>query len=70
MADLSMLKYQKTQVEAEVAEDGTGVEVAEAVILGIMIATREEEETEVRPKEAPLVVLEKEELREKVISFS
>ena len=50
-------------------EDVIEVEAAEVVILGTMIATKEEEGTEVRPKEVP-VVPEKEELKEKVISFS
>lgn len=69
MADLWMLRYLKILVEAEAVEDVIEVEAAEVVILGTMIATKEEEGTEVRLKEVP-VVQEKEELKEKVISFS
>ena len=71
MADLWMLRYLKilVEAEAEAVEDVIEVEVAEVVILGTMIATKEEEGTEVRLKEVP-VVPEKEELKEKVISFS
>lgn len=72
MVDLSMLKSLKILVEAEeeAVEDVIEAEVAEVVILGKMIATKEEEGTEAHPKEALPVVQEKEDLKEKVISFS
>ena len=67
-----MLKYLKilAEAEAEAVEDVIEVEVAEAVILGTMIATKEEEGTEALPKAVLPVVQEKEELKEKAISFS
>ena len=67
-----MLRFLKTlaEAEAEVEEEGTEAEVAEAGIPGIAIATKEEEGTEARLKEIPPVVQEKEGLKEKVISFS
>ena len=72
MVDLSMLKYLKilAEAEAEAVEDVIEVEVAEDAIPGTMIAIKEEEGTEAHPKEVRPVVQEKEELREKAISFS
>jgi hypothetical protein len=68
---LRFLKIQaEAEAEAEVAEEGTEAEVAEAGILGIAIATKEEEGKEALLKEVPPVVQEKEGLKEKVISFS